>query len=161
MTDVALSALRSPWRAMVSRLLADPTTLAGVILCTIVMVGASANTERTSHGIMQKLQRAGYRVIPVNPRESEVLGERSYPSLIDVPERIDIVDVFRRAEDTPAIADEAVTIGAKALWLQIGIVSDEAAARARAGGLTVVMDACIGATHVRLHVPPKTTITAR
>jgi predicted CoA-binding protein len=122
---------------------------------TIAMVGASANPERASYGIMQKLQRAGYRVIPVNPRENEILGERSYASLVDIPERIDIVDVFRRAEDTPAIADEAVTIGAKALWLQIGIVSEEAAARATAGGLMVVMDACIGATHSRLRVPPK------
>jgi predicted CoA-binding protein len=104
---------------------------------------------------MQKLQRAGYRVIPVNPRETEVLGERAYPSLLDVPERIDIVDVFRRPEDTPAIAEEAVTIGAKALWLQTGIVSDEAAARAAAGGLIVVMDACIGMTHSFLRIPPK------
>jgi predicted CoA-binding protein len=105
---------------------------------------------------MQKLQRSGYRVIPVNPRETEILGERSYPSLVDVPERIDIVDVFRRAEDTPGIADEAVTIGAKALWLQTGIVSEDAAARAKAGGLTVVMDRCIGATVSLLKAGPKT-----
>ena len=123
---------------------------------TIAVVGASSNPDKASHGIMQKLQRSGYRVIPVNPRETEILGERSYPSLIDVPERIDIVDVFRRAEDTPGIADEAVTIGAKALWLQTGIVNEDAAARARAGGLTVVMDACIGATHSLLQVPKKT-----
>src|SRR5437879_12337695 len=88
---------------------------------TIAIVGASSNPEKASHGIMQKLQRAGYRVIPVNPKETEVLGEPSHASLVDVPERIDIVDVFRRAEDTPAIADEAVRIGAKALWLQAGI----------------------------------------
>ncbi len=93
---------------------------------------------------MRKLQSAGYKVIPINPRETEVLGERGYPSLSDVAERIDIVDVFRRAEDTPSIADEAVTIGARALWLQEGISSEEAAARARAGGLTVVMNKCIG-----------------
>jgi len=122
---------------------------------TIAIVGASSNPDKESHGIMQKLQRTGYRVIPVNPRETEVLGERSYPSLIDVPERIDIVDVFRRAEDTPGIADEAVTIGAKALWLQTGIVSEDAAARAKAGGLTVVMDKCIGATVSLLRVTPK------
>ena len=122
---------------------------------TIAMVGASSNPDKASHGIMQKLQQVGYRVIPVNPRETEILGERSYPSLVDVPERIDIVDVFRRAEDTPAIADEAVTIGAKALWLQTGIANEEAAARAAAGGLAVVMDACIGATHAMLQVPPK------
>src|SRR5205809_7325942 len=94
----------------------------------VAMVGASSNPEKASHGIMQKLQRAGYRVIPVNPKETEILGERSYASLIDVPERIDIVDVFRRAEDTPSIADDAATIGAKALRLQTGIVSEEAAA---------------------------------
>ena len=126
---------------------------------TIAMVGASSKPDKASHGIMRKLQSVGYRVIPVNPRETEILGERSYPSLIDVPERIDIVDVFRRAEDTPGIADEAVTIGAKALWLQTGIVSDEAAARARAGGLTVVMDACLGAMHTLLKVAPKTKPT--
>ena len=121
----------------------------------IAMVGASSNPDKASHGIMRKLQGAGYRVIPVNPRETEVLGEQSYPSLIDVPERIDIVDVFRRAEDTPGIADEAVTIGAKALWLQTGIVNEDAAARAKAGGLLVVMDACIGATHSLLRVARK------
>jgi predicted CoA-binding protein len=121
----------------------------------IAMVGASSNPEKASHGIMQKLQRAGYRVIPVNPRETEILGERSYASLGDVPERVDIVDVFRRAEDTPAIADEAVIIGAKALWLQTGIVNEDAAARAKKGGLVVVMDACIGATHSLLRVAHK------
>src|SRR5438128_11656145 len=127
---------------------------------TIAIVGASSNPDKDSYGIMQKLQRAGYRVIPVNPRETEILGERAYPSLIDVPERIDIVDVFRRAEDTPAIADDAVTIGAKALWLQTGIVSEDAAHRATAGGLIVVMDACIGATHAMLQVPLKTAAQA-
>jgi predicted CoA-binding protein len=122
---------------------------------TIAVVGASSNPDKASHGIMQKLQKAGYRVIPVNPRETDILGERSYPSLIDVPERIDIVDVFRRPEDTPSIADDAVTIGAKALWLQTGTVSEDAAARAQAGGLIVVMDKCIGATHSLLHIPSK------
>jgi predicted CoA-binding protein len=137
----------NPSDAELKQLLTDATTIA--------MVGASSNPDKASHGIMQRLQSVGYRVIPVNPRETEVLGERSYPSLIDVPERIDIVDVFRRAEDTPGIADDAVTIGAKALWLQTGIVNEEAAARATAGGLIVVMDACIGATHSLLRVPPK------
>jgi predicted CoA-binding protein len=122
---------------------------------TIAMVGASSNPDKASYGIMQKLQSVGYRVIPVNPRESEILGEQSYASLIDIPERVDIVDVFRRAEDTPAIADDAVTIGAKALWLQTGIISEDAAARAEKGGLTVVMDTCIGATHSLLRVQKK------
>src|SRR3954466_2954241 len=142
-------AYANPPDTELKRLLTEATTIA--------MVGASSNPDKTSHGIMQKLQSVGYRVIPVNPRETEILGERSYPSLIDVPERIDIVDVFRRAEDTPAIADDAVTIGAKALWLQSGNTSDDAAARAKAGGLIVVMDACIGATHSLLRVPRKTT----
>ena len=119
------------------------------------MVGASSNPDKDSHGIMQKLQSVGYRVIPVNPKESEILGEQAYASLIDIPERVDIVDVFRRPEDTPAIADDAVTIGAKALWLQTGIVNEDAAARAEAGGLIVVMDQCIGATHSLLRVGVK------
>jgi predicted CoA-binding protein len=122
---------------------------------TIAIVGASSNPDKAPYGIMQKLQKAGYKVIPINPRETEILGERSYPSLIDVPERIDIVDVFRRAEDTPAIADDAVKIGAKALWLQTGITSEDAAQRAKAGGLSVVMDLCIGATYSLLRVSRK------
>ena len=123
---------------------------------TIAMVGASSNPEKTSYGIMQKLQSVGYKVIPVNPKETEVLGERAYPSLEAIPQSVDIVDVFRRPEDTPAIADEAVKIGARALWLQTGITNEDAAARAEAGGLTVVMDQCIGATHAMLRVPKKT-----
>ena len=123
---------------------------------TIAIVGASSNPDKASHGIMRKLQQAGYRVIPVNPRETEILGERSYASLVDLREPIDIVDVFRRAEDAPGIAVDAVTIGAKALWLQTGIISEDAAARAKAGGLTVVMDACIAATHSLLRIPKKT-----
>jgi predicted CoA-binding protein len=122
---------------------------------TIAMVGASSNVERESHGIMQKLQSVGYKVIPVNPRETEVLGERAYPALKDIPVPIDIVDVFRKSEDTPAIADEAAAVGAKALWLQTGITNDDAAARAEAAGLMVVMDTCIGATHAMLRVPKK------
>jgi len=123
---------------------------------TIAMVGASSNPDRPSNGIMRKLLSAGYRVIPVNPNETSVLGERAYASLADVPEPIDIVDVFRRAEFTPAVADEAVKIGAKALWLQSGVVNDEAAAKAEAGGLMAVMDACIGVMHSVLRVPRKT-----
>jgi predicted CoA-binding protein len=121
----------------------------------VAIVGASSNPDKAAYGIMQKLQRVGYRVIPVNPREQEVLGEKAYPSLADIPERVDIVDVFRRPEDTPAIADEAVKIAAKALWLQTGISNEDAAARAKAAGLIVVMDACIGAIHALLRIPPK------
>jgi predicted CoA-binding protein len=122
---------------------------------TIAVVGASSNPEKSSYGIMRKLQSVGYRVIPVNPREAEVLGERTYASLREIPEHVDIVDVFRRSEDTPPIADEAVAIGAKALWLQSGISNEDAAARAKKGGLTVVMDACIGTLHSLLRVPKK------
>src|SRR3954468_20716121 len=122
---------------------------------TIAMVGASSNPDRPSNGIMRKLQSGGYRVIPVNPNQTTVLGERAYASLAEVPGPIDIVDVFRRAEFSPCIADEAVKAGAKALWLQSGVINDEAAARAEAGGLVVVMDACIGVMHSILRVPKK------
>ncbi len=122
---------------------------------TIAMVGASSNPGKSSHVIMQKLQRVGYKVIPVNPRETAVLGEPAYASLAEAPGPIDIVDVFRKPEDTPPIADEAVRIGAKALWLQDGISNEDAATRATGGGLMVVMNQCIGATHTRLHIPTK------
>ena len=110
------------------------------------MVGASSNPDRPSNGIMALLLDAGYRVIPVNPKETEVLGQRAYASLADVPEKVDVVDVFRKADETPAIADEAVAVGAGALWLQLGISSDDAARRAGEAGLTVVMDRCLGET---------------
>jgi len=119
---------------------------------TIAVVGASSNPERPSNGIMRKLKSVGYRVIPVNPNETEVLGERAYASLLDIPEPIDIVDVFRRPEYTPAIADDAVKVGAKALWLQSGVSNEDAAARATTGGLVVVMNACIGVMHAMLQV---------
>jgi predicted CoA-binding protein len=118
----------------------------------IAVVGASSNPEKPSHGIMQKLLAAGYHVVPVNPRETAVLGQKAYPSLADVPEQIDIVDVFRRAEETPPLADEAVAVRAKTLWLQSGISNEETAARAEAGGIAVVMNACIGVMHARLGV---------
>ncbi len=123
---------------------------------TIAVVGASGNPERPSYGVMKTLQHAGFKVIPVNPKETEILGERVYASLADIPVAVDIVDVFRKAEDTPPIADEAVRIKAKAFWLQPGIVSEEAAARASAGGLVVVMDLCVGATVSRLGISKRT-----
>ena len=138
---------RNPSDSDIAQLLTDASTIA--------IVGASSNPDRSSYGIMRRLQQVGYRVFPVNPRETEVLGERSYPSLADIPEPVDIVDVFRRAEEAPHIADEAVQIGAKVLWLQSGISSEDAAARAEAGGLAVVMDACIGTAHALLRVPAK------
>lgn len=122
---------------------------------TIALVGASSKPDRPAHGIMQRLLAAGYHVIPITPREPEVLGQRAYPSLADVPEPIDLVNVFRRAEDTPPIAQAAVAAGPKALWLQQGIVSEEAAAIAQAGGLLVVMDLCIAVMYRVLGVPPR------
>ncbi|HEY3498570.1 MAG TPA: CoA-binding protein [Polyangiaceae bacterium] len=122
---------------------------------TIAMVGASSKPDRPSYGIFRKLVGAGYRVIPVNPLEREVLGVQAYPSLLEVPDQVDIVDVFRRPEHTPEIAAQAVAIGARALWLQSGIVNEDAAARAREGGLVVVMDECIGVKHALLRIPKK------
>ncbi len=128
--------------------------------CTIAMIGASSKPDRPSHGVMKLLMNAGFRVIPVTPRESSVLGQPAYKTLADIPERVDIVDVFRRSEDTPPIADEAVKVGAKVLWLQLGIESEDAAARAKAGGLRVVMNMCIGQTvhrqRIRCTVDPVT-----
>jgi hypothetical protein len=117
---------------------------------TIAIVGLSPNELRPSHFVGFYLQRHGYRVIPVNPRETEILGQRSYSSLADVPEHIDVVDVFRQPDAVPAIAEEAVAIGAGALWLQFGVISPEGAAIARRGGLGVVMDRCLKVEHARV-----------
>ncbi len=119
---------------------------------TIAMVGASSKPDRPSHEVMQILLEAGFRVIPVNPGETEVLGQKAVASLGAITEKVDVVDVFRKAADTPAIADDAVKMGARVLWLQLGIASDEAAARATAGGLTVVMDRCIGQTVLAMDI---------
>jgi hypothetical protein len=119
---------------------------------TIAVVGASSKPDRPSYGVFARLLRAGYRVIPVNPFEELVHGQRAYPTLGSVPEPVDLVDVFRRAEDTPPIADEAVAIGAKVFWLQLGIANEDARARAEKGGLTVVMDSCIAVVVARLGV---------
>ena len=119
---------------------------------TIAVVGLSSKPHRDSHGVARYLQHRGYKVVPVNPNETEVLGETAYPSLLDVPTdvAIDIVDVFRKAEETPPVAAQAVSIGARVLWLQEGIVNDEARRIAEEGGLTVVMDLCIRTTRARL-----------
>ena len=117
---------------------------------TIAVVGASASEEKPAHTIPRYLQRQGYRVIPVNPRGGELLGEKVYERLTDIEEPIDVVDVFRPSDDTPPIAEDAVKVGAKVLWLQEGISSDEAERIASEGGLKVVMDTCMGATHHRL-----------
>ena len=119
---------------------------------TIAVVGLSSKTDRDSYGVARYLQHRGYRVVPVNPNETEVLGEKAHPSLLDVPTdvAIDIVDVFRKAEETPPVAEDAVSAGARVLWLQEGIVNDEARRIAEEGGLTVVMDLCIRTTRARL-----------
>jgi len=122
------------------------------ILCgakTIAVVGLSSNPMRASHGVTEYLKNAGYRIIPVNPNETEVLGEKAYPRLEDIPEPVDVVDVFRRAEEVPAVADSAIRIGAKVLWMQLGIENAAAAERARAAGLVVVEDACLLVEHKR------------
>jgi hypothetical protein len=114
---------------------------------TIAVVGLSSNPDRPSYGIAKYLQSHGYKVIPVNPSETEVLGEKSYASLRNIPEKVDIVDVFRKSDAVPAITDDAIAIGANALWLQVGIVNEEAAAKARAAGLNVVQNQCIAVDH--------------
>jgi hypothetical protein len=110
---------------------------------TIAVVGLSSRPIRASFGVSRFLQRQGYRVIPVNPNEKEVLGERAYPSLKDVPDEIDIVSVFRRSSKVPEVVDDALRKGARCLWMQEGVVNKEAAQRAEAAGIPVVMDRCI------------------
>ena len=114
---------------------------------TIAVVGLSSNPMRPSHGVTEYMQGAGYRIIPVNPNETEVLGEKSYARLEDVPEKIEIVNVFRRAEEVPPVVESAIRIGAKVVWMQSGIENEEAAERARAAGLAVIEDACILVEH--------------
>ena len=121
---------------------------------TIAVVGLSANPHRPSHGVARYLQRVGYRVIPVNPNIAEVLGERAYANLSELPEPVDVVDVFRRSEFAGAIVDQAIAIGAGAIWLQDGVVDEAAAERARAAGLDVVMDDCMMRRHARLSPSP-------
>lgn len=119
---------------------------------TIAVVGLSSNPDRPSNSVAAYLQEHGYRIVPVNPRETEVLGERAYPSLSDIPGdvHIDVVDVFRRAEDTPDVARDAVAMGARVLWLQDGIVNEEAYRIASDAGLEVIMGVCIRTTINRL-----------
>jgi uncharacterized protein len=116
---------------------------------TMAVVGLSSNPARPSFGVTEYMQSVGYKIIPVNPNEREVLGEKSYARLEDVPEKIEIVDVFRRAEDVLPVVESAIKIGAKVLWMQLGIENAEAAERARAAGLIVVEDACILVEHRR------------
>jgi len=122
---------------------------------TIASVGLSSNQEKESFWIVSYLKEQGYRIIPVNPTATEILGEKAYPDLSSVPEKIDVVQVFRKPEDVPPVVDEAIKVGAKVVWMQEGISHAEAAANARAAGLQVVMDACMRATHRRLMIGPK------
>lgn len=117
---------------------------------TIAVVGASGDATKAGHRIPAYLQSQGYRIVPVNPRGGELFGEPVYTSLAEIETPVDVVDVFRPAEEAPEIARQAVEIGAKVLWLQIGIVSAEAREIAEAAGLTVIMDRCMGATHAEL-----------
>ena len=116
----------------------------------IAVVGLSANWYRPSFFAAKYMQAHGYRIIPVNPSYPEILGEKCYASLKDIPEKVDMVDCFRKSEDIPPIADEAIAIGAKCLWLQIGVINEEAAGKARAAGLEVVMNRCVKIEHARL-----------
>ena len=117
---------------------------------TIASVGLSSNQQKESYWIVSYLKDQGYRVIPVNPTADEILGEKSYPDLESVPEKIDVVQVFRKPEDVPPVVDSAIKAGAKVVWMQEGIVHEAAAQKAREAGLQVVMDACMRVTHRRL-----------
>ena len=127
----------------------DPITAILKDARTIAVVGLSSKRHRPSYGVAEYMQSAGYRIIPVNPNESEVLGEKSYVRLEDVPEKIDIVDIFRRSEFVPEIVESAIRMGAKAVWMQEGVIHSRAAERARQAGLIVVMDACILKEHTK------------
>lgn len=126
---------QNPTREQIKDILQNSTTVA--------VVGLSDNPERVSYMVSEAMQAKGYTIIPVNPNAEMILGQKSYASLKDIPEQVDIVNVFRRSEHTPPVAEEAVAIGAKTLWLQLGIASEEAADIAIQGGLQVIMDRCI------------------
>ena len=121
---------------------------------TIASVGLSSSDEKESYHIVAYLQEQGYRIFPVNPTAKEILGEKAYASLSEIPEKVDIVQLFRKSEDVPPYVDEAIRIGAKVVWMQVGIENEQAAAKARAAGLQVVMNACMRITH-RTLVGPK------
>jgi predicted CoA-binding protein len=116
---------------------------------TIAMVGLSSNPFRPSHFAAIYMLAEGYRVIPVNPREQAILGQKCYPALRDIPEPVEIVDIFREPSAVPPIVEDAIAIGAKVVWMQLGVINEAAAARARAAGLEVVMDACVKIEHAR------------
>ena len=116
----------------------------------VAIVGLSPNPDRPSHIVGKYLKENGYRIIPVNPAAEEVLGERSYPSLTAIPEKVDVVDIFRRSEEVPAIVEDAIKIGAKVVWMQEGVINEAAAERVRKAGLQVVMDRCMRKEHLKM-----------
>ncbi|HKQ89016.1 MAG TPA: CoA-binding protein [Candidatus Acidoferrales bacterium] len=116
---------------------------------TIAVVGLSGKSQRPSHGVSRYMQSAGYRIIPVNPAETEVLGEKAYARLEDIPERVDIVDIFRKSEAVPQIVDAAIRIGARGVWMQEGVIHPEAAEKARRAGMFVIMNTCILKEHIK------------
>ncbi|HJX70095.1 MAG TPA: CoA-binding protein [Dehalococcoidia bacterium] len=113
-------------------------------------MGLSPKPDRPSYRVASYLKKQGYRIIPVNPSAREILGKACYPDLNSIPEPVDVVDIFRRAEEVPAIVEEAIKIGAKVVWMQEGVINEEAAARARGAGLLVVMDRCMLKEHQKL-----------
>jgi predicted CoA-binding protein len=117
---------------------------------TIAVVGLSSNHHRPSNGVSEYMKRSGYRIIPVNPNETEVLDEKSYARLEDVPDKIDMVNIFRRPEFVPDIVESAIRVGAKSVWMQEGVIHEAAAERARAAGLEVVMDRCLLKEHRKM-----------
>jgi predicted CoA-binding protein len=149
---LSFSAIQKPMRLHTHENLAKSSDPIGDLLRnakTIAVVGLSSNPQRPSHEVASYLQSVGYTIIPVNPNETEVLGQKAYSRLEDIPVAVDIVDVFRRSEEVPPVADSAIAIGAKALWLQLGITSVEAVAKAHGAGLLVIEDACLIVEHKR------------
>ena len=126
---------------------------------TIAVVGLSSKKTRPSHGVSEYMQRQGYRIVPVNPNEAEVLGEKAYANLESVPESVDIVNIFRRSEFVPEIVDAAIRIGARAVWMQEEVIHQEAAERAAAAGLAVVMDRCILKEHRKMLLSEQSGVT--
>jgi uncharacterized protein len=136
----------------VEGLVAGPEEIAVILrrYHTIAVVGLSADPQRPSHQVARYLQSQGYRIIPVNPQCREILGGKCYPSLTEVPEPVEVVDIFRQAAAIPAIVQEAIAVGAKVIWMQLGLEHLEAAARARTAGLQVVMNRCLKIEHAKL-----------
>ncbi len=138
----------------------DNAQLKAILLSTktIAIVGLSSNPEKDSYSIAAYLQQQGYRIIPVNPTADQILGEKAYPDLASVPVKVDVVEIFRRSEDVPPIVDGAIDIGAKVVWMQVGIENEAAAQKARSAGLQVIMNACMRVAHRMLIGPAPTRL---